>query len=56
MYCVKVNDITRCLILFDHIHANVAIMRANIVVCVCVLVMADVAICVVCDVLAFLCE
>ena len=34
MQCVNVNDITRCLILFDHIHVNVAIMRTNIVVCV----------------------
>ena len=34
MYCGNVNDITRCLILFVHIHVNVVIMRANIVVCV----------------------
>ena len=53
MYCANVNDITRCLIFFDHIHVNVAIMRANIV---CVYVMADVYICVVCNVLASLCK
>ena len=53
---MNVNAITRCLILFDHIHVDVAIMRAIIVVCVCVLVMADVDICVVCNVLASLCE
>ena len=44
MYCVNVNDITKCSILFDHINVNVAIMRPNIVLCVYVrvLVMADV--------------
>ena len=45
MYCVNVNDITKCSILFDHINVNVAIMRPNIVVCVRVLVMADVYMC-----------